>query len=59
MYIITDEKIRFTEEEANLVRNFRSLIDELYEVTEDSGIEEACKKIMDTLYYLYEEKVER
>lgn len=59
MYIITDEKIKFTEEEANLIREFRSLIDELYEVTEDSKIEETCKKIMDALYYLYEEKVER
>ena len=35
------------------------LIDELYEVTEDEEIEETCKKIMDILYYLYEEKVER
>lgn len=59
MYIITKEKIKFTEEETNLIKEFRSLIDELYEVTEDEEIEETCKKIMDILYYLYEEKVER
>lgn len=56
MMIVTTEKIKFSEGEKKIIRDFYGLINDLYFATEDDEISENCEKIIDAIEYLCAEK---